>query len=259
MLTAPTGGLTIDLGQPITVGSLNIRKAASGAFDTTIQGSATNTLTFDGGTTLVNAHAFGAGGTGVTIIEAPIVFNSTLTINQSDQDGLRLMQSMSGTGSLNYTRLGGSGVMAITGANTYQGPTVLTGQAGQNFLLVRLNSTAIPGGIDATGRQSNITFADSVILGLRADDFKRNIGTGDGQFQFTTYKKMVGPRSLKTARSTSAALRRKSPGTKRTSIPAFSCSDTRLPTRPSIFRIRSTSPRVAQLIDDQNRRWVGGH
>src|SRR4051812_14951367 len=50
VLSAPTAALTINLGQNITIGSLTVGKASSGAFDTTIEGP-TNTLTFDGGTT----------------------------------------------------------------------------------------------------------------------------------------------------------------------------------------------------------------
>src|SRR5262245_62073252 len=43
-ISAPTAALTVDLGQPIVVGTLNINKAAGGDFDTTILGSTTNTL-----------------------------------------------------------------------------------------------------------------------------------------------------------------------------------------------------------------------
>ena len=51
-LSAPTADLTIDLGVPITIGSLTVNKAITGDFDTTISGTATNTLTFDGGSTI---------------------------------------------------------------------------------------------------------------------------------------------------------------------------------------------------------------
>ena len=187
-LPAPTDALTINLNQAITVGSLTIGKATSGAFITTIQGSPANTFTFDSGNTLVNGPATGAAGTEVTILETPITLTAGLTITQNDDDGLRFMQPISGIGGLSINRgTSGAGTVALSNANSYSGPTVLTGNTGQNYLLVRVNNvSSIPGGIGATGGLSNITFTASAILGLRADDFKRNIGTGVDQFQFVS-------------------------------------------------------------------------
>ena len=94
-------------------------------------------------------------------------------------------------------RVGGGGdtqafEVDLNGDNTYSGDTLLQGYAGgpsnhmdgKDFLLVRLNhANAIPGGIGATGGTSNIIFSQSAILGLGADDFLRDIGTGADQFQ----------------------------------------------------------------------------
>src|SRR6187455_2815597 len=58
ILPAPTGDLTIDLGQSITVGSLTVNKSTTSNFNTTVGVGTTNTLTFDGGTsTLTNGFS----------------------------------------------------------------------------------------------------------------------------------------------------------------------------------------------------------
>ncbi len=186
VLSEPTGALTIQLNQPITIGSLTINKAVEGNFNTTIAGNATNTLTFDGGGTILNE--FSSVGTGVSIVSAPIVFDNLLAVTQGDNDILRFTQSLSGTGSLSITRnTDGDGVVALNGNNSYEGSTAFTGSAGTNYLVVRLNNAnSIPGGLGVTGGTSNITLSSSAVIGLGAGDFLRSIGPGPDQIQFTT-------------------------------------------------------------------------
>ncbi len=187
-----TDDLTVNLNVPITVGSLDILKPSSGTAVTTIDEGTAGTLTFAGGTATLTNSTGASGGTGATVITAPISFTAGMTVVQKDDNGLQLMNAISGTGDLNITRVGtgavsnsaGIGVVALSGTNTYSGSTVLTGTDGANFLLVRLNNAnAIPGGIGATGGTSNIVFTHSSVLGLRSDDFMRSIGTGPDQFQ----------------------------------------------------------------------------
>ena len=146
ILPAPTADLTIDLGEPITIGSLTVNKAMTGDFDTTITGNATNTLTIGGGSaTLLNG--FSSVGTGVTTVAAPVVLNSTFTVTQGDNDTLQLTQSLSGAGGLNVNRdTNGSGVVILGAANSYGGATVFTGSGDDNSLVVRVTDAgAIPG------------------------------------------------------------------------------------------------------------------
>jgi autotransporter-associated beta strand protein len=170
--------LTIDLGEPITIGSLTVNKATSGDFDTTITGNATNTLTIAGGSATV-FNGFSSTGTGVTAVAAPVVFNSTFTVTQGDNDAIQFTQSLSGAGGLNVNRDGnGSGVVVLGAANSYGGATVFTGSGNDDSLVVRLTDA------DALPAASNLTLIGSAILELAAGDFTREIGTGAGQVQF---------------------------------------------------------------------------
>jgi autotransporter-associated beta strand protein len=192
ILSAPTGDLTIDLGEPITVGSLTVNKSTTANLNTTIGVGSSNTLTFDGGTsTLMNG--FSSTFTGQAIVAAPIVFgptmpSSTFTATQGGAGTLALNGSISGTGNLTVSRdSNGSGAVVLGAANSYSGNTTfLNGQTNQNFLLVRLNdANSIPGGIADTGGTSNLTLSGSVVIGLGATDFTRGLGAGADKFQFT--------------------------------------------------------------------------
>jgi autotransporter-associated beta strand protein len=73
----------------------------------------------------------------------------------------------------------GAGTLTLSAANTYTGnTTVLEG------ILKLTNTTAIPGGIGASGGRANLII-DGGILGLGANDFQRGVGTGAAQVQFT--------------------------------------------------------------------------
>jgi autotransporter-associated beta strand protein len=187
IVSAPTGHLIVDLSQPITLDALTINKgtAATNNFDTTVRGSATNTLTFTGAALISNDYT--AEGTGWSYIDAPVIFNSTLTITQKDDEAIRFYQPLSGAGGLLVNRTAsGEGTVRFVAANSYAGPTVIAGNGSTTFAVVRLeDANSIPGGIDATGGTSNITLKDSAILGLNGSDFKRNFGAGPDQIQFS--------------------------------------------------------------------------
>jgi autotransporter-associated beta strand protein len=189
ILPAPTGDLTIDLGQNITVGALTINKSTTANFNTTIT-SAGSSLTFDGGTSKLISGISGTA-TGQAIVSVPIVFgptmaSSTFTAEQQGSSSLSFTQGMSGTGNLTITKdTSGLGAVVLGAANTYVGNTTfLNTQTNQNFLLVRLNdANSVPGGIGNTGGTSNIAISGSVVIGLGASDFTRGLGAGADQFQ----------------------------------------------------------------------------
>ncbi len=186
-IQGPTGALTVQLGQPITLGSLTINKSLTATFNTTVSGSAANNLTFDGGGTIATTASFTEGG-GVSIISAPIAITGPLTITQGDDGVLRFAGVISGPGDVLVNRdTNGDEVVAFNAANTYSGTTTVSGNAGTNFVVLQLNhANAIPGGIDVAGGTSNITLTNSAVLGLGSTDFKRSIGTGPDQIQFVT-------------------------------------------------------------------------
>lgn len=66
----------------------------------------------------------------------------------------------------------GAGLLALGGANTYTGPTSVTGG-----VLVLNNATALPGGIGATGGTSALSVAGGQVA-LAVGDFARTLGTG---------------------------------------------------------------------------------
>lgn len=183
VIPAPTAALTVDLGQSITVGSLDINKS-SGNFTTTIGVGTTNTLTFDGGTSTLSS-GLSATAVGQTTIAAPVVFgaampSSTFTLNQTGASTLQLTGGMTGTGNLKVTRdTNGSGAVRLGAANTFNGTTTfLNSQTNQNFLLVRLDDVnSIPGGIGDTGGTSTLIVSGSVVIGLGASDFTRGLTT----------------------------------------------------------------------------------
>ncbi len=188
-----TDHLTVNLNESITIGSLDILKPASGDAVTTISEGTSGSLTFSGGTATLTNSKTATGGTGATVIDAPVSFTAGLTVVQQSDTGdntdLQFLQGISGSGGLNITRVGPGPdlevlVVNLNGNNTYSGDTHLKGASSADFLLVRLNHVnAIPGGIGASGGASNIIFTESAVLGLGADDFLRDIGTGDDQFR----------------------------------------------------------------------------
>jgi len=186
-LPAPTGALSIELGQPITIGSLTINKSTTGSFVTTVTGTSPNGLTFDGGGTIATTASFADGG-GLSHIAAPVSFSGPLTVTQGDDHSLRFSEPLSGAGSVNVNRdTNGEQFVEFNAANSYAGSTTVTGNAGTAFTVLRLNEpNAIPGGLDATGGASNITLTNSGILGLGSTDLRRSIGAGVDQIQFTT-------------------------------------------------------------------------
>jgi autotransporter-associated beta strand protein len=189
ILPAPSGDLSIDLGEEITIESLTINKSTTGTFNTTLTGTATNKLIIAGDlgeTTLINASSTATGG-GVTTLAAPIEFADTFTVTQRDDGILQFAEPLSGAGGLTINRAFAdsgviTGVVELNAANTYAGTTTFQGQGSGNarFLIVRLNHA------DAIPADSPIILSDSAVLELAAGDFTRSVGTGAGQISFTS-------------------------------------------------------------------------
>jgi fibronectin-binding autotransporter adhesin len=182
-IPVPTGSLEINLGEPITIGSLTIQKAVTDAFNTTLTGGS---LTLDGANTIANQ--FSSVGTGLSVIASPITLTNGVTISQLDNDSFVLNGPVSGNGGISTQRdTNGTGAVVLGADNSYSGNTVVTGNGNQNYSLLILNSpNALPGGTGTTGGTSNLTLASAAILGLGSTDFTRSLGTGPDQFQFVT-------------------------------------------------------------------------
>jgi autotransporter-associated beta strand protein len=110
----------------------------------------------------------------------PINFGSSLrTINVSKGSAsfdAQLNGLLTGTAGFEKS---GPGTLELTAANTYSGPTVVSGG-----ILGLSNANALPGGTAFSGGSSNLVLAGGVVE-LRKSDFYRGLGTGPDQVQFT--------------------------------------------------------------------------
>ena len=181
VLSGPTADLSINLGQAIKIGSLEILKPTSpDAGNTTITGA--NTLTIEGGTSsLINRIGTGVG---VSVIDVPVQLNTTLNVDQESNDQLRFVKPLSGAGGLIIRRTGTAGtggrLVVLSDANSYAGTTTISSVAGgDDWLVLRLNNaSAIPAG-------SNLALGNSGVIEIASGSFTRAIGTGAGQINFT--------------------------------------------------------------------------
>ena len=97
-----TDDLTVNLNESITIGSLDILKPASGAAVTTISEGTSGSLTFSGGTATLTNSTSAAGGTGATVIDAPIAFTGGLTVTQYDDTSFAANEGHFRHGRLEY-------------------------------------------------------------------------------------------------------------------------------------------------------------
>ncbi len=152
---ALTGANTYSGATTISAGTLNANSSAAIG-----DGSATNTLTFTGGT-------FQAGGT----ITSPATRKVTMTntgIIDNNGDSVTFAGVISGAGGLTENS---GGVIILSGANTYTGPTTI-------------NAGTLAAGIitNAFGNGSNVTIANAPGATIDITGFSNSIGslTGGG-------------------------------------------------------------------------------
>ena len=165
-------------------GTSDVSWPTSGGSSTAIFGTGgdtAGTVTVSGTDVAVGAMIFNPSAVGTyTIAGGSIALcgaTPTITLNNNASIG----STLSGSGALSVIGDGpiadgvlGNASLEFTGANTYTGPTTVSGS-----LILRLsNSAALPTG-------SNLTLDDGVVE-LNAADFIRDVGTGPGQVQFTS-------------------------------------------------------------------------
>jgi autotransporter-associated beta strand protein len=122
----------------------------------------------------------------------PIDFGSALRVVDVRKGDVAVDATLSGvlSGTAGFEKVG-PGTLELTGANTYSGPTVVSGG------ILRLNSAnALPGGIAALGGASNLVLAGGMVE-LGNGNFYRGLGTDPGQVQFTASGGFTGPLGVK--------------------------------------------------------------
>ncbi len=156
----------------------------NGSTDVSWPTGGTDTAAFGGvsgtaGTLTVDNSGVGVGamilntpdGSTYTITGGPIALGGaapTITVNTNASIG----SVLTGGGTAGLV-VNGGGSLELTAANTYSGPTTVSGA------ILRLsNSAALPSG-------SNLT-VDGGVVELNAGDFLGSLGTGPGQVQFTS-------------------------------------------------------------------------
>ena len=155
---------TINLNQAITVGNLSLG-AAGGAFNLTGNGG---TLTFDntpGSPSLVELTA-SKGDT----ISTPVTLNGLLSVSNAAANPLTISGVISGTNGLAVL---GPGTLALSGNNTYSGPTTV----GAGTLQLDSATAASTNAILLTG--GGTLYANNISLG--------NVITNSGTNTWTSY------------------------------------------------------------------------
>ncbi len=148
-------------GQIVNNANLVFEQANDGVFTGTISGAGTLNKNGGGVLTLTGAHTY-TGGTSIQggtlagntqSLQGPIVNNANLVFNQASNGAFT--GTISGTGTLNKN---GAGVLTLTGAHSYTGPTfanqgvlVINGQVGSSPVNIlsgaRLGGTGRIGGL----------------------------------------------------------------------------------------------------------------
>jgi len=103
--------------------------------------------------------------------------NFTLTLSGSGQTTITGNIVNSGAGAASLLTFGGTGLLTLSGSNSYGGVTTV------NSGVVRLASAgALPGGMGVAGGTANLTLNGGAVE-LAAGDFSRPLGTAAGQVQ----------------------------------------------------------------------------
>ncbi|MCC7474887.1 MAG: autotransporter-associated beta strand repeat-containing protein [Pirellulales bacterium] len=161
---ALAGDQVVNLNQEIAIGSLTFG-SSTGTFKTTINSGGTS-LTFDNGGSGASITRI-AGGTGDTVINAPIVLADNLTLNHNATTAsfqFNLMGTISDTGGPRSITFNGNAAVNsynVHGNNTYSGDTIITSSS-----IAFHNGYAIP---DGPGK-GNVSVGNGAYLLLGADE-----------------------------------------------------------------------------------------
>ena len=167
-----TNSTTIDGGTLIIAQNTNLGAAATGAAVNVNGGTLEANATFGlyNGSAGTNNRSVGIGSNGATI---DVTGTNTLTIA-----GAIVSQNLAGAGNLTKTD---TGVLNLSGTNTYNGYTTVTGG-----ILELSGANALPGGVGATGGTSALVInGGEVGLTTTVAAFNRGVGTGANQVQWT--------------------------------------------------------------------------
>jgi autotransporter-associated beta strand protein len=116
-----TVGQTISLDADQTVGQLAFVNSVAGGGSFTISQGAAGTLTLDNG----SAGASIRSAYGDNRISAPVLLNDALTVEVASGSSVELSGAIGQTGGARGLTKNGNGVLTLSGANTYAGPTTV--------------------------------------------------------------------------------------------------------------------------------------
>jgi fibronectin-binding autotransporter adhesin len=205
-MDALTGSGLVDTnGGVLTIGAFNGSSTFTGAIIDSFGGGSlikagsgiitlTGSNTYPGATTVSGGTLqIGNGGTTGSIDSTSgVVTNSTLAFNRSDS--IVFPQTISGVGGLAHL---GSGVLTLTGPNTYSGPTLVTGgtlQVGNGGFGASISKTL---GVTLTGNASLIfNHADNVVFDAAIVGSGRFTKTGAGTATMSGPNTYSGPTTI---------------------------------------------------------------
>ncbi|MBL9089899.1 MAG: autotransporter-associated beta strand repeat-containing protein, partial [Planctomycetaceae bacterium] len=174
-----TSGASLELQGNITVGAETLSLAGAGFASSGALRNLNGTNTYGGAVTLT-ADSTITSDLGVLTLDVAsgnaiggtfnLTFNGAGSITVADPIA-------TSTGTLTKN---GTGLLILSGANTYTGTTTVT-----DGIMRLANATALSGGIAAAGGTSGLTINGGGIVELGANDFSRGLGTGAANVQWT--------------------------------------------------------------------------